>query len=201
MEGSQGLRVMRLTDANFLRTLENSIRIGSPVLIEDVGEALDSSLDPLLLHQTFKQGGRLIVRLGDVDVDYEPTFRLYLTTKLANPQLLPEIFIKTNVINCTVTIQGLEDQLLGAVVVKEQPELEQRRNGLITRIANDRRQLRELEERILKLLYQAEGNILDDEVLINTLKDSKATATVVQVRVKEAEETEKNISIISFHYT
>jgi dynein heavy chain len=195
MEGNEGLRVMHLTDANFLRTLENRIRIGSPVLIEDVGENLDSVLDPLLMNQTFKQGGRLIVRLGDVDVDYEPSFRLYMTTKLANPHFLPEIFIKTNVINCTVTIQGLEDQLLGAVVVKEQPELEQKRNSLITRIANDRRQMRDLEERILKLLYQAEGNILDDEVLINTLKDSKATANVVQVRVKEAEETEKNISI------
>lgn len=57
MEGNQGLRVMRLTDSNFLRTLENSIRIGAPVLIEDVGESIDSSLDPLLFHQTFKQAG------------------------------------------------------------------------------------------------------------------------------------------------
>lgn len=56
-----------------------------------------------------------------------------MTTKLSNPHFLPDIFIKTNVINCTVTIQGLEDQLLGAVVVQEQPEIEVRRNTLITR--------------------------------------------------------------------
>jgi dynein heavy chain, axonemal len=56
-----------------------------------------------------------------------------MTTKLSNPHFLPDTFIKTNVINCTVTIQGLEDQLLGAVVVQEQPEIEVRRNTLITR--------------------------------------------------------------------
>ncbi len=188
---------------------------GSPVLIEDVEETLDSSLDPLLLRQTFKQAGRLLIRLGDSDIDYEPTFkygcilyrsclfslfllvyRLYMTTKLSNPHYLPEIFIKTNVINCTVTMQGLEDQLLGAVVVQEEPELEAKRNDLITSIAADKRTLKDLEEKILKLLYQAEGSILDDEVLINTLRDSKETSNYVQVRVKEAEETEQNISIL-----
>lgn len=29
----------------------------------------------------FKQGGRSLIRLGDSDVDYDPSFRLYLTTK------------------------------------------------------------------------------------------------------------------------
>jgi dynein heavy chain, axonemal len=75
MEGKQGLRVVRLSDASYLRNLENSIRAGSPVLIEDVGDTIDSALDPLLLRQTFKQGGRLLIRLGDTDIDYEPSFR------------------------------------------------------------------------------------------------------------------------------
>ena len=49
--------------------------VGTPVLIEEVGDTIDSALDPLLLRQTFKQGGRQIIRLGDADVDYEPSFR------------------------------------------------------------------------------------------------------------------------------
>ena len=36
MEGKNGLKVVKLTDPNYLRTLENAIRIGTPVLIEDV---------------------------------------------------------------------------------------------------------------------------------------------------------------------
>ena len=48
MEQRNGLRVVKLTDASFLRTLENCIRIGNPVLIEDVGESLDPALEPVL---------------------------------------------------------------------------------------------------------------------------------------------------------
>lgn len=45
-----------MTDADYIRTLENSIQFGNPVLLENVGEELDPSLEPLLLKQTFKQG-------------------------------------------------------------------------------------------------------------------------------------------------
>lgn len=48
--------MIKLTDADYIRTLENSIQFGNPVLLENVGEELDPSLEPLLLKQTFKQG-------------------------------------------------------------------------------------------------------------------------------------------------
>lgn len=49
-------QVIKLTDSDYIRTLENSIQFGNPVLLENVGEELDPSLEPLLLKQTFKQG-------------------------------------------------------------------------------------------------------------------------------------------------
>ena len=49
--------MIKLTDQNFLRTLENCIRIGMPVLLEEVGETLDPALEPILLKQTFFQVG------------------------------------------------------------------------------------------------------------------------------------------------
>ena len=54
--------------------------------------------------------------------------------------------------------------------------------------------VQELEDKILRLLKEAKGNILDDEVLINTLNNSKLTAGMIQNRVREAEETEDNIN-------
>ena len=36
MENRNGLKIIKLTDANYLRTLENAIRIGTPVLLEEV---------------------------------------------------------------------------------------------------------------------------------------------------------------------
>ena len=55
----------------------------------------------------------------------------------------------------------------------ERPELEEQRNQLIVKINADKIQLKAIEDRILKLLFESEKNILDDEDLINTLNDSK----------------------------
>lgn len=51
------------------------------------------------------EGGRTFVLLGSTVVDYDPNFRLYLTTKLANPQFNPAAYAKAVVINYTVTVQ------------------------------------------------------------------------------------------------
>lgn len=50
-ERDNGLDVMKLSDRDFLRSLENAIRFGKPCLLENVGEELDPALDPVLLRQ------------------------------------------------------------------------------------------------------------------------------------------------------
>ena len=55
MEKENKLSVIKLTDADYMRILENCVTFGNPLLLENVGEELDPSLEPLLLKQTFKQ--------------------------------------------------------------------------------------------------------------------------------------------------
>lgn len=51
MEGRNGLKLVKLSQPNFLRLIEAAVRLGQPVLIEDVGESIDPALEPLLLKQ------------------------------------------------------------------------------------------------------------------------------------------------------
>ncbi|XP_063373463.1 dynein axonemal heavy chain 6 [Cydia amplana] len=194
MERDNGLQIMKLNDPAYLRILENCIRLGWPMLIEDLGESLEATLTPVLLKQTFLQAGRLLIHLGDSDIEYDTNFRLYMTTKLANPHYMPEICIQVTLVNFTVTLSGLEDQLLADVVRLERPDLELLRTELIVRINTDKGTLLEIEDKILKLLYASSGNILDDEELIETLNESKETSEIINARLEETEATEISIS-------
>merc|ERR1711871_1538983 len=187
------LQVIKLTQKDFLRTLENAIRYGASVLLENVMEELDPSLEPVLLKQIFKKGGQWLLRLGDTDVPYSDTFRFFITTKLANPHYMPEVCIKVTIINFTVTLSGLEDQLLVDVITNERLDLQQKSDELIVMVAGFNKQLKEIEDTMLKMLAESTGNILDDETLINVLANSKTTSVEVNQAKADAEVTSKEI--------
>lgn len=156
MEKDNDLQIIKLTDPNYLRTLENAIQFGQPVLLENVGEELDPSLEPVLLKQVFKQGGVNSIRLGDATIEYSDSFRFYITTKLRNPHYLPEVSTKVSLLNFMITPAGLEDQLLGIVVEEERPDLQEEKNRLIVQSAENKRKLKEIEDKILHVLSSSE---------------------------------------------
>ena len=70
-DGVRAAQVTKLTEKNYLRTLENAVRFGRWVLMENVLETLDASLEPLLLQQTFVQGGTKMIKIGDSTIPYK----------------------------------------------------------------------------------------------------------------------------------
>ncbi|XP_035294723.1 dynein heavy chain 7, axonemal isoform X2 [Cricetulus griseus] len=193
MEKANSLQLIKLSDPDYVRTLENCIQFGTPVLLENVGEELDPILEPLLLKQVFKQGGSTCIRLGDSTIEYAPDFRFYITTKLRNPHYLPETSVKVTLLNFMITPEGMQDQLLGIVVARERPDLEEEKQALILQGAENKRQLKEIEDKILEVLSSSEGNILEDETAIKILSSSKALANEISQKQEVAEETEKKI--------
>ncbi|XP_043277906.1 dynein axonemal heavy chain 7-like [Venturia canescens] len=201
MEKLNNLGIIRLSQQDYSRILENAIQFGQPVLLENIGEEIDAVLEPILLRQTFKQGGSLCLKLGDTVVEYNPDFRFYITTKLRNPHYMPEIAVKVTLLNFMITPSGLEDQLLGIVVAKERPDLESEKNSLIIQGAANKKLLKETEGKILEVLSVAEGNILEDEEAISVLTSSKVLSNDIQVKQAAAEVTEKSIDTARLQYT
>ncbi|KAL6443837.1 hypothetical protein ACFW04_001708 [Cataglyphis niger] len=193
MEKPNKLAVIKLTDPNYVRVMETSIQLGIPVLLENILEEIDAILEPILLKSIYKQRGVLYIKFGESVLDYNPNFRFYITTRLRNPHYLPEIAVKVTLLNFMITPQGLQDQLLGIVVAKELPILEEKKNELIVEAANNRKILKEIEDKILEVLRTSEGNILEDETAIKILSTSKLLSEDIQAKQEIAVKTSEEI--------
>ena len=193
-ESSNELQVTNLNHKYFKTHLEDSLSLGRPLLIEDVGEELDPVLDNLLEKNFVKQGKALKVMLGDQEKDVMEGFNLTITTKLPNPSYSPEISARCAIIDFTVTMKGLEDQLLGRVIRMEKSELEQERVKLCEDVLENKATMKELEDSLLAKLNAVQGSLVDDEELINVLQETKTTASEVGKKLQVAAETEKKIN-------
>lgn len=105
---------------------------------------------------------------------------------MPNPTLLPHLSIVVSLINFTVTAGGLQEQLLKFVVLEEAPEVEERRSTLLHQVTEGERELTALEDKILRLLSESEGMLLDQEDLIDAFREAKETASSINARVSEA---------------
>uniref|UniRef100_A0A096NT81 Dynein axonemal heavy chain 17 n=2 Tax=Papio anubis TaxID=9555 RepID=A0A096NT81_PAPAN len=189
---SSELKAIRLGQKSYLDVIEQAISEGDTLLIENIGETVDPVLDPLLGRNTIKKGK--YIKIGDKEVEYHPKFRLILHTKYFNPHYKPEMQAQCTLINFLVTRDGLEDQLLAAVVAKERPDLEQLKANLTKSQNEFKIVLKELEDSLLARLSAASGNFLGDTALVENLETTKHTASEIEEKVVEAKITEVKIN-------
>lgn len=187
----ENLVVTRLNASNYLDVIERSVRDGRTLLIENIGEQIAAVLDPLLGRMLIKKG--TVLKLGDREIDFDHKFRLILHTKLANPHFKPELQAQTTIINFSVTIDGLEQQLLAEVVKAERPDLETLKANLTTEQNTFKITLRKLEDDLLLRLSSAGDNVLDDETMVLNLEATKKTSAEIEEKVELAKVTTADI--------
>lgn len=179
---------------DYIKRLEMAIKFGQSVLFEAIDTELDPMIDPVLERNIVVEAGVEMLTMGDQKLEYNPDFRMFLTTKIANPNYTPEVFGKTMIINFSVTLLGLRDQLLNEVVGYERPELETQRKQLVVETSANKAELKELEDTLLsELSKETDVPLVDNVPLIQTLDNAKSKSVKIEQSLISAKLTSENI--------
>ena len=191
-EKERNLKITGMS-GKFMDHVRTCLENGMPLLIENIEAEVDPELDPVLEKQTIQKGRNKLVNISGQTVEWDDDFKLFMTSRLGNPHFSPELAAKTTIIDFTVTIGGLEQQLLGRVLSKEQRSLEESLQQLLEEITANAKSLEQYNKALLERLSNTEGNLIDDTDLIEVLNNTKLKAKEVQQKLFEAKEKQDDI--------
>ncbi|KAJ5945842.1 hypothetical protein N7454_002681 [Penicillium verhagenii] len=194
------LTVTSFLDDSFVKQLESALRFGNPILIQDA-EHLDPILNHVLNKEYQKTGGRVLIQLGKQEIDFSPSFKLFLSTRDPSASFPPDVCSRTTFVNFTVTQSSLQTQSLNDVLKFERPDVDERRNNLVKMQGEFKVHLRQLEKRLLQALNESRGNILDDDNVIETLETLKKEAAEISKKMSETEGVMSEVETITQQYS
>ncbi|GBG28853.1 Dynein heavy chain 5, axonemal [Hondaea fermentalgiana] len=177
----------------FRDQLESCLAQGKSLVVTGIQSEVDPVLDPVLDKEIVSRGRAHYIVIADKAVDFDVSFALFLITSAPRAGFTPELQARTTVIDFTVTEEGLEDQLLGQVIQKEQRALEDQLTEVLASVTSNTRRLHVLNEELLERLTENSGNLLDDDALVSVLAGTKRAATEVNEKLQTAAETRASI--------
>ena len=185
---------VQLTDPKIKDKLEFALQEGKAFVVLGVEQEIDPLFDPVLGKQFVQKGRRFIITISDKQMDYDPHFFAYFITRLPNPSFSPELQAKAMVVDFTVTQKGLEEQLLGNVIGREQRALEDQLSLVLQEVNAMTKALLALDASLLERLTSNSGNLLDDDEVIDVLASTKTKAQEVSQKLISADETKASIN-------
>ncbi|BGP45295.1 dynein heavy chain [Rhodotorula kratochvilovae] len=193
------ISVTSFLDEAFLKNLESALRFGTPILIQDV-EHLDPILNAVLNKELRRAGGRVLIRLGNQDIDFSPSFTMFLSTRDPSVEFAADLNSRVTMVNFSITRASLQTQSLAQVLRVERPEVDRKRSDLLRLQGEFRARLHHLEKSLLTALNESQGNILDDDKVIGTLETLKREAADVTRKVEETDTVMAEVEQVTNEY-
>jgi dynein heavy chain len=79
------LLVLKYTDKGWKNSFMNGIEAGKVIIFENLEEAIDPTLLPVVGRNYLKRGNQTVVKIGDRELNLNPEFKFFMQTKLSSP--------------------------------------------------------------------------------------------------------------------
>jgi dynein heavy chain len=173
--------------------IANCLRRGDTLIVESVGDNISSVFDDLIARNFTLQAGMQCVQVGSQQVEMDNNFKMYLVSNLNSPHYTPELLSKVVYLDFSVTPSGLQQQMISLVCKTEEPKDEEEKIFITREGMEFAEKQRKLELRILNLLTESRGNVVENDALINSLNESKSTSEDIKARLRQSAKTEEKI--------
>ncbi|VDN60499.1 unnamed protein product [Dracunculus medinensis] len=191
----QQLKIERLnaSQPDLIIQLELGARFGKTLLIDDIND-IEPSIMTIIKKDVFIQASRQVIQIDAKMIDYNENFRLFLCSK--NDQISIDHSMKSVLmkINFTTTKSGLISQLLELAIKIDKPQLEARSNELTKKSENMKIQLEQLQQILLQNLALSEGNLLENNELLESLNKSKESSQIIAASLAESIRLQSELS-------
>lgn len=201
MENGNHLKVVKQSDETYFDALLDCMRCGHPILIEDIVRPINICMEPIFNYRIAMHHNKSAIRLNSrLQVEISAGFRLYLTSNAKTTDFASDLSGKLNIINFIFATNGLEENLLDILVLKENPYLREQRDELLQSKLQDKAKLLEHEDAILSVIAESEGEILEDERAIREMDASKQLYVKVNERQSIYVEADEKIQTFRESY-
>jgi len=220
-EKASGVIRMSMGADSWPEMLMRAIEDGLPIILENVGEVLDTRVFAVLFRAYVPRAGKLYISIGDRMVEVHcqstadgsaapaadandqgeathmststPLFRVFFQTRLSTPHFGAELQGLVALVDFTVTEAGLEDQLLRLFVQQERPKLLQQQSAVWKDKGCMSAELSRLEDRLLSLVASAKGELVANEDLIETLGKTQEVVAAIEADAATSERTQREL--------
>eukprot|EP00042_Codosiga_hollandica_P058945 m.896166 g.896166 ORF g.896166 m.896166 type:complete len:2088 (+) comp60006_c0_seq2:2303-8566(+) len=194
LDSSTTAVVCHASDSQLSRKVMLAVQGGFLLVLMETEELQGSLIQSLLsIRPGLANDPAYTIKIGDAKVECHKGFQLILSSKHSPGVLVPEITTKTCIVDFSITFSGLQNHLLTAIVRQQRPSLETKFQETMVEIAKNKRQLILTEDKILSILSEASGAILDNDDAINAIVDCQSSAASLQGRIALAEKTKQEL--------
>ena len=192
---SVGDRATDEMDTPLRSSLIHAVESGLTVILHQVDKGVEPIVMQLAAKQTYDRGQKIVIKLGEKEVEYDPLFRLYLVTKLTTVLIPAELQAISTLVDCTPSDQGITEGFLRIIAQRRDSKSHELMSNCIFARDNLALKLAKLSDDVLQKLLTVQGNILSDASVIGRLEKisherqlitTKKNANLDQIEISDA---------------
>ncbi|KAL0234330.1 hypothetical protein PCE1_001366 [Barthelona sp. PCE] len=175
------IQITSFIDDTFKSKLTSALRFGLTLVVKNT-ERFDPIVLPIIEDRVKIVDGKRTIKVGEDVVNVSPSFRLVLSTtdSSIDTVLCSSLLARLAVVNYTMTGAALGNRALIHILKCQEPQLFKERDVLMSQEISVAREIRSSEDKLLMTLVQSSGDLLSDNVLLDTLSELKTKVSELE---------------------